>query len=57
MNTSNPRQMDILWGKEGFYDAAPQASALARLRHSSILSESRPEHFGRTAIGVAAIAY
>src|ERR1035441_6271902 len=28
MNTSNPRQMHILWGKEGFRDVAPQASAI-----------------------------
>src|ERR1035437_8044919 len=28
MNTSNPRQTHILWGKEGFRDVAPQASAI-----------------------------
>src|SRR5450759_1760391 len=28
MNTSNPRQTHILWGKEGFRSVAPQASAI-----------------------------
>jgi hypothetical protein len=36
MNTSNPRQTHILWVKGGFRGVAPQASALARLRHSPI---------------------
>jgi hypothetical protein len=49
------RIFQAIW--QGLRASAPQASALARLRHSPILSESRPEHFGRTAIGVAAIAY
>src|ERR1035441_9939548 len=51
MNTSNPRQTHILWVKGGFRGVAPQASALARLRHSPILSGSRPEHFSALQLG------
>src|SRR5665811_2494633 len=48
MNTSNPRQMYILWGKEGFRDLAPQASALARLRHSPNRGQRRLHSSTRT---------
>ena len=40
MNTSNPRRTHISWIKEGFLGLAPQASALARLRHSPILKNN-----------------